>query len=255
MAPAGMWPRPAQVPENVSVGASALFQGVGQDGESLNFERPGRQNATVVGRLCQGQHGGNTPGGVEGEGTEGVAEEVAHEGRFPPLGDSPVYECAVATPGVGQGRNQRRRQNGLPKHPPSRYREQGCRQHSRHRRQPRGWLLRRVPGQQTTPLLSPSHLRSAPPSRWPARCARPGAGPRRGGTKRNRADVACGCSPYPGETEPSPPGRHKQAIPTRPSLHSPLLRPRQRKRSRVACPGPTWVGGEDRRHGAKRTQC
>jgi hypothetical protein len=75
-------PRPAQVGEDVGVGAPALFEGVRQDGEALRFKGVGGKDAVVVGRLSQGENGAIRLL-LEGDRTEGVANDVPKDSRLP----------------------------------------------------------------------------------------------------------------------------------------------------------------------------
>src|SRR5262249_41317628 len=67
---------PAEVREEGGVGAAGFFQGIRKHGEPGVVQQAGGEKAVVVGRLCELQHVGRPPGGGEGDGAEGVAEEV-----------------------------------------------------------------------------------------------------------------------------------------------------------------------------------
>src|SRR5438093_1147448 len=60
-----------------SASTTGLLQGVGEDGQAGVVQQAGGEEAVVVGGLCEVQHGGRQPGGGEGDGAEGVAEEVS----------------------------------------------------------------------------------------------------------------------------------------------------------------------------------
>jgi hypothetical protein len=69
----------AQVRQDVSVVATGIFKGVGENDKAIRFQGASGKDALVGGSLGQGQHGGRSPGSVEGDGAEGVAEDTAEE--------------------------------------------------------------------------------------------------------------------------------------------------------------------------------
>ena len=82
MAPADMRPGTAKVGEDVGVVAASVFESVGEDGEPLWVERAGGQEPLLVGGGREGRDGGRSPSRVEGDGAEGVADNVAEQGRL-----------------------------------------------------------------------------------------------------------------------------------------------------------------------------
>lgn len=58
--------------EDFLVGTSCFFEFVNKEGELV-------EGAVVVDSLCQGFNGGRKPGGVEGDGVEGIAEDVTEK--------------------------------------------------------------------------------------------------------------------------------------------------------------------------------
>jgi hypothetical protein len=68
--------RTAKVGEDVCVVAPGFFQGVGEDGKTRGVEFARRHDTLVVGGLGEVDDGGSTPDEVDGDGSEGVAEDV-----------------------------------------------------------------------------------------------------------------------------------------------------------------------------------
>ncbi len=64
--------------EDLLVGAAGFFEGVGENCKAVGVQGAGGQGAIVVGGRRQCRHGGGLPGGVEGDGAEGVAEDAAN---------------------------------------------------------------------------------------------------------------------------------------------------------------------------------
>ena len=76
-------PRSPEVAQDVGVVAAGFFQGVGEDGEAGAIEFARRQGTLVVAGLGEGDHGWSEPGWIDGDGSEGVAENVME--KFPLL--------------------------------------------------------------------------------------------------------------------------------------------------------------------------
>ena len=60
----------AAVVKDVRIGAAGVFERVAEDGHPV-------EGPAVVDGLCQRDDGGRLPGGIDGDGAEGVAEDVA----------------------------------------------------------------------------------------------------------------------------------------------------------------------------------
>src|SRR5215471_11189483 len=88
--------RLTQMDEDLLVSAAGVFQCVGQHGEAVGVARAGREDAFVVGGLSQIGHGRSSPGGVEGHGPEGVADDVTEQASLLP----PFPTPEVRTGGV-----------------------------------------------------------------------------------------------------------------------------------------------------------
>src|ERR1700722_18578820 len=65
--------------EDVGVVAPSVFQCVGQNAGPLVVEQARRQLSLFVIGRGQVRDGGSTPGGIEGDGAEGVAHNVSQE--------------------------------------------------------------------------------------------------------------------------------------------------------------------------------
>ena len=50
-------PWPSQMGEDGGVGATGVFKGIGQDGETVEIESATRKDASLIGRSCQGDNG------------------------------------------------------------------------------------------------------------------------------------------------------------------------------------------------------
>jgi hypothetical protein len=74
-----MGSRTAKVPEDVGVVTTGVFQGIGEDREAVRVEGAIGQLSLIVGGLGKSQDGRRLPSGGEGDGAEGVAENVAKE--------------------------------------------------------------------------------------------------------------------------------------------------------------------------------
>ena len=68
--------RLAAVVQDVGIVAAGVFEGVGEDGQTV-------EGAFIVDRLREGRHGGGEPGGIDGHGTERVAEWAARVSGVP----------------------------------------------------------------------------------------------------------------------------------------------------------------------------
>jgi hypothetical protein len=67
------------VREDVGVVAARFFQGIGEDGKAGVVQQPGGEKPVVVGGSCELKHGGRQPGRGEGDGAEGVSDDVTEE--------------------------------------------------------------------------------------------------------------------------------------------------------------------------------
>ena len=75
-----MRPRPPKVVQDVGVGAARVLQGVGQDAQPPLVQFAAGQVAFVVGRLGEVGDGAAVPaepGGIDGDGAEGIAEDAS----------------------------------------------------------------------------------------------------------------------------------------------------------------------------------
>lgn len=80
------------VRQDVAIGAAGVFEGVGEDSKATQIEMATRQFPFIVDRLGQLGDGGvvpGEPGGVDGDGAEGVAEDVGLA-RLPGYGVLPL---------------------------------------------------------------------------------------------------------------------------------------------------------------------
>jgi hypothetical protein len=62
----------AAMAEDVRVVAAGVLQGIGEDGKSV-------EGAIVVDTTSERDNGGSEPGGVGGDGAEGIAHDAAEE--------------------------------------------------------------------------------------------------------------------------------------------------------------------------------
>src|SRR5262249_39638204 len=85
----------AQVPEDVGVGPAGFFEAVGQNGEAGRVQVAAGEVAVVVGGLWEGDDGWCLPGGGDGDGPEGVAEDFADQPTLPAALLRPVRTGAV----------------------------------------------------------------------------------------------------------------------------------------------------------------
>jgi hypothetical protein len=65
--------------KNLLVGAACFFEGVGEDGKAMGVELSPGQDTLLVDGLGKGDHGRCPVDGFEGDGAEGVAEDVAEQ--------------------------------------------------------------------------------------------------------------------------------------------------------------------------------
>src|SRR4051794_13148993 len=72
-ATANVWPWPSAVVQDAGVVAARVLQGVGQDGQVV-------EATVLVDGIGEGRDGGRPPGGIEGDGAEGVADDVPENG-------------------------------------------------------------------------------------------------------------------------------------------------------------------------------
>src|SRR4051794_25340686 len=75
--PVGAWV--AEVTQDFGVGAAGVEEGISEHGEAVRVEGAGGQDPVLVGVLGQPLHSASAPGepaGVEGDGAEGVGEEI-----------------------------------------------------------------------------------------------------------------------------------------------------------------------------------
>ncbi len=70
-----MLPRPAAVVQDVFVVAAGVLKGVGEDGHVV-------EGTIGVDAIGEGEDGWREPGGGDGDGTEGVAENLQKEFTF-----------------------------------------------------------------------------------------------------------------------------------------------------------------------------
>src|SRR5262249_22250587 len=65
----------AAVVQNVGVGAACLFESIGKNGHSV-------KGFFIIDGLSESGHVGCQPGSIDGDRTEGVAEDVTDQGAF-----------------------------------------------------------------------------------------------------------------------------------------------------------------------------
>ena len=69
----------AEMPEDVGVVAPGFFQGIGKDGEAVGIEFARWKGALIVGELSEGEYGRDEPVGVDGDGAEGISDDLTEE--------------------------------------------------------------------------------------------------------------------------------------------------------------------------------
>jgi hypothetical protein len=67
------------MPEDVGILAPGFLQSVGENGQAGIVQLSRGKKPIIVGGLCEVQHGGRHPGGSNGDGAEGVAEDVTEQ--------------------------------------------------------------------------------------------------------------------------------------------------------------------------------
>jgi len=72
--------------ENVLLSTTGILQGVGQHGKTPWVEVPGGQVAVIVGSMSQTRRGRSSPGRIETDRTEGVADNLAKDWRKDGIG-------------------------------------------------------------------------------------------------------------------------------------------------------------------------